>query len=203
MDSAKDRQITSHIAQMRNTGRFPVAPPLTEEFLKRYLLFVKRLEPELTSEAVTRLQDYYERTRRSANEAGLSITPRWFDALIRLTLARARLLLHERATEDDALSAINVMEGMMNFTLKDPETGKTDVGVLYNKPVSEKGLRDAALDLFLELSGERKDPVEDKAFYDEMEKTGKFTKEQAEKVFQDMWKSGVIFERKPHFFKKA
>ena len=203
VDSAKDRQITSHIAEMRNTGRFPVAPPLTEEFLKRYLLFVKRLEPELTSEAVTRLQDYYERTRRSANEAGLSITPRWFDALIRLTLARARLLLHERATEDDALSAINVMEGMMNFTLKDPATGKPDVGVLYNKPVSEKGLREAALDLFLELSGERKDPVEDKAFYEGMEKLDKFSSAQAEKVFQDMWKSGVIYEIRAHFFKKA
>jgi len=78
-----------------------------------------------------------------------------------------------------------------------------DVGVLYNKPISEKGLREAALETFKRLSGESKQPVEDKAFYEEIEKSGKFTREQAEKVFQDMWKSGVIYEVRVHHFKKA
>jgi len=67
----------------------------------------------------------------------------------------------------------------------------------------EHGLRQAALDTFKRLSGESKLPVEDMSFYDEMEKMGKFTREQAEKALHDMWKSGVIFEVRAHFFKKA
>lgn len=123
--------------------------------------------------------------------------------MIRLSIARARLLLHPRVSEDDALHAINLIERMLNTVAVDQATKKVDVGVLYNRPFSEKGLREAALDVFKRLSGESKQPVEDKAFYEEMEKTGKFTRDQAEKVFQDMWKSGVIFEVRAHFFKKA
>ena len=55
----------------------------------------------------------------------------------------------------------------------------SEVGVLYNKPISEKGLRDTALDTFKRLSGERREPVEDRTFFEEMEKTTKFTREQA------------------------
>ena len=101
------------------------------------------------------------------------------------------------------MHAVNLVERMLNTVAVDQATKKVDVGVLYNKPVSEKGLREASLEVFKRLSGDSKQPVEDKAFYEEMEKTGKFSREQAEKVFQDMWKSGVIFEVRAHFFKKA
>jgi DNA replicative helicase MCM subunit Mcm2 (Cdc46/Mcm family) len=95
------------------------------------------------------------------------------------------------------------MERMLQTVAVDQATKKVDIGVLYNKPVSEKGLRESALEVFKKLSGESKQPVQDKAFYEELEKTGKFTRDQAEKVFQDMWKSGIIYESKPHYFKKA
>jgi len=92
---------------------------------------------------------------------------------------------------------------MLDSALVDVNTNKPDVGVLYNRPLSEKGLREAALDTFKKIAAETGKPVEDKVFYAEMEKLGKFTREQIEKVFQDMYKSGVIFEIQAHFFKKA
>ena len=133
----------------------------------------------------------------------MSVTPRWLEGMIRLAIARARVLLHPRVTEDDALHAVNLVERMLHTVAIDQATKKVDVGVLYNRPVSEKGLRESALEVFKRLSGESKQAVEDKAFYEEMEKDGKFSRDQAEKVFQDMWKSGVIFEVKAHYFKKA
>ena len=51
----------------------------------------------------------------------------------------ARLLLHERTTEGDALRAINITDVMLRRVATDKETKNIDVGVLYNKPVSEKG----------------------------------------------------------------
>ena len=202
-DPSKDETIARHILDMRAKSAFPTQPPVDFELLKKYIIYAKKIEPELTEEARNRLSAFYIKLRREASPEQISVTPRWLEGLIRLAIARARVLLHTRVTEDDALHAVNLMERMLNTVAVDQATKKVDVGVLYNKPLSEKGLREAALEIFKRLSGDSKQPVENKAFYEEMEKTGKFSREQAEKVFQDMWKSGVIYEVKANFFKKA
>ena len=124
----------------------------------------------------------------------------------------------ESTMSDTDLSAVakflirdtRVTEGLRYVSCKDHADGwftlqqyKEHLMQEHHKQVSENGLRQGALDTFKQLSGDSKQPVEDKEFYNKMEKTGKFTMEQAEKVFQDMWKSGVIFEVRAHFFKKA
>lgn len=202
-DAAKDENVAKHILDMRAKSSFPVTPPIEFDLLKKYIIYAKKLDPELTEEARERLSSFYIKMRREAAPDQLSVTPRWLEGLIRLSIARSRVLLHTRVTDEDALNAIKLMERMLQTVAVDQATKKVDIGVLYNKPISEKGLRETALEVFKRLSGETKQPVEDKAFYDEMEKTGKFNREQSEKVFQDMWKSGVIYESKPHFFKKA
>ncbi len=202
-DPGKDETIARHIMDLRAKSTFPTQPSVDFDSLKKYIIYAKKIDPELTEEARNRLSAFYIKLRREASPEQISVTPRWLEGLIRLAIARARVLLHPRVTEDDALHAINLVERMLNTVAVDQATKKVDVGVLYNKPLSEKGLREAALEIFKKLSGESKQPVENKAFYEEMEKTGKFSREQAEKVFQDMWKSGVIYEVKANFFKKA
>jgi replicative DNA helicase Mcm len=202
-DQANDETVARHILDMRAKSSFPIAPPVEFDLLKKYIIYVKKLDPEMTEEARNRLSGYYIKLRREASPEQISVTPRWLEGMIRLSIARARILLHPRVTEDDALHAINLIDRMLKTVAIDQSTKKVDVGVLYNKPISEKGLREAALEAFKRLSGDAKQPVEDKAFYEEMEKMGKFTHEQVEKVFQDMWKSGVIYEVRAHHFKKA
>jgi replicative DNA helicase Mcm len=203
-DQAKDASVAKHILDMRAKQTFPETPPVDFDLLKKYIILAKKIDPELTEEARDRLSDFYLKMRRETSPDQLSITPRWLEGLIRLSIARARLLMHQRVTEDDALRAINLVERMLQTVAIDQTTKKVDIGVLYDRPISEKGLRETALEVFKKLSGESKQPVEDKAFYTEMEKSAsKFTRDQVEKVFQDMWKSGVIYESKPHFFKKA
>ena len=202
-DQANDETVAKHILDMRAKSSFPAAPPVEFELLKKYIVYAKKLDPELTEEARNRLSSFYIKLRREAQPDQISVTPRWLEGMIRLSIARARILLHPRVTEDDALHSINLIDRMLKTVAIDQSTKKVDVGVLYNKPISEKGLREAALDVFKRLSGDSKQPVEDRAFYEEMEKTGKFTREQSEKIFQDMWKSGVIYEVRAHHFKKA
>jgi len=202
-DQANDEIVARHILDMRAKSVFPTAPPVEFDLLKKYIIYAKKLDPELTEEARNRLSNYYVKLRREASPDQISVTPRWLEGMIRLSIARARVLLHPRVSEDDALHAVNLIDRMLKTVAIDQSTKKVDVGVLYNKPISEKGLREAALETFKRLSGESKQPVEDKAFYEEIEKSGKFTREQAEKVFQDMWKSGVIYEVRVHHFKKA
>ncbi|MFI5421171.1 MAG: minichromosome maintenance protein MCM, partial [Nitrososphaerales archaeon] len=202
-DPALDENVARHILDMRAKSSFPTVPPIDFKVLKKYIVYAKKMDPELTEEARNRLSSFYIKLRREASPDQISVTPRWLEGMVRLSIARARVLLHPRVTEDDALHAINLIDRMLRTVAVDQSTKKVDVGVLYNKPISEKGLREAALEVFKTLAGESKVPVEDKAFYEEIVKSGKFTREQAEKVFQDMWKSGVIYEVRAHFFKKT
>ena len=203
-DRSSDETVAKHILDMRAKSLFPVAPPIEFDLLKKYIIYAKKLDPELTEEARARLSSEYIKLRADTSKEGqISITPRWLEGMIRLSIARARLLLHPRVTEDDALHAITLIEKMLKSVGTDQKTKQVDPGVLYGKPLSEKGLREAALEVFKRLSGETKQPVQDRNFYDEMEKSGKFSRDQAEKVFQEMWKSGVIYEVKPHHFKKT
>ena len=79
---------------------------------------------------------------------------------------------------------------------------RTDPLKEAEKRQQEQTLRQLALDTFKRLTGEDRQPVEDKVFCEEITKAGTFTPEQALKVFQDLYKSGVIYEVRAHFFKK-
>ena len=199
-----DRKVAQQIAETRKRSAPPSAQ-IDAELLKRLVIYAKSLAPELTDESNAVLIEEYLRLRKqtSGDAMQIPVNPRFLESMIRLSQARARILLHPRVTEMDARRAIMLVNHMLGTAVIDQATRKVDVGVLYNKPISELGLRETALQVFKKLSGEERVLVEDRAFYEEMEKAGKFTREQAEKAFQDMWKSGVIYEKKPHFFKKA
>lgn len=195
-----DETVARHILDMRARSTFPIAPPIVFELLKKYIIYAKKQDPELTEEARERLSDYYIRMRNQASRDEITVTPRWLEGLVRLSIARARLMLHPRVTEDDALHSINLMDRMLKTVAIDQKTKKVDLGVLYNRPVSEKGLRDTAFEAFKKLTGESRQPVKDEDFYNEMTSSGKFTREDAEKILREMWTHGMIYETKKHFF---
>jgi replicative DNA helicase Mcm len=205
-DPARDEVLAKHVLDMHAKLTFPRTPPINFDMLKKYIIYAKKLDPELSEEARKRLSDYYIELRRLAQPGQIAVTPRWLEGLIRLSVARARILLHPRVTEDDALRAVALMRRMLETVAVDQNTGgkQVDVGVLYGKPLSERNLLETALESFkkLEGTGPSKQPVEDKTFIEELEKTGKFNKEEADKMLKTLYRSGQIYEIKPHFYRR-
>jgi replicative DNA helicase Mcm len=205
-DAARDEILARHVLDMHAKQTFPRAPPIDFNMLKKCIIYAKKLDPELTEEARKRLSDFYIDLRRLAQPGQIAVTPRWLEGLIRLSIARARILLHPRVTEDDALRAVGLMRRMLETVAVDQNTGgkQVDVGVLYGKPLSERNLLETALETFkrLEGSGPSKQPVEDKNFIDELVKTGKFNPDEADKMLKTLYRSGQIYETKPHFYRK-
>ena len=205
-DSARDRVLAKHILDLHANLSFPKTPPIDFDTLKKYIIYAKKLDPELTEEARNRLSDYYIELRRLAQPGQIAVTPRWLEGLIRLSIARARLLLHTRVSEDDALRAVTLMRRMLETVAVDQnsDTKQVDVGVLYGKPLSERNLLETALETFkkLEGSGASKQAVEDKVFIEELQKTGKFKADEADKMLKTLYRSGQIYETKPHFYRK-
>jgi replicative DNA helicase Mcm len=203
-DAARDELLAKHILDMHAKLTFPRAPPIAFDLLRKYIAYAKKQDPELTEEARKRLSDYYVQLRRMAQPDQIAVTPRWLEGMIRLSIARARILLHPRVTEDDALRAVNLVKKMLETVAIDQNTKQVDPGVLYGKPLSERNVLETALETFkqLEGTGPTKEPVKDTDFIQALVKTGKFNEEEADKMLKTLYRSGQIYETKRNYYRK-
>ena len=199
----EDRKLARHVITLRDKGDYPVAPPVDPQTLKKYLMLCKRINPRISEAVKSKLEEFYVILRRHASaEGGISATPRTLDSLIRLSQARARLLMREEVQEDDAQAAISLMEHMFSQVLIDPKTGKKlDFGQIMGAPAREMSIIETIIRVIKILSGDEKKPVEKKAIISEVLKTGKFTEEEVEKKFSQLFKEGKLFEPEPGYFK--
>ena len=199
---SEDEMLASHILAVHARKSYATAPPIEFTLLKKYLTYVKRVSPALTPKAMERLKDYYLQLRKAGGaEDSIPPTPRTLEALIRLSTARARVLLKEEVSEEDALGAISLMNRMVQDVLTDAATKKTDFGIQLGKPVGEtKNLR-SALDVLKNLEGTDKKAVERRVFKEELMKA-KFSDEDAEKMIRTMFREGMVYESKPGFLRR-
>jgi polyhydroxyalkanoate synthesis regulator phasin len=58
------------------------------------------------------------------------------------------------------------------------------------------------MDVFRQLHGAEKKPVEAKAFVDELVKTGDFSAEEAKRVINTLYKLGQIYEIRSGYYSK-
>ncbi|MGQ9469111.1 MAG: LAGLIDADG family homing endonuclease, partial [Nitrososphaerales archaeon] len=198
-DRAKDEQLARHVLELHRKGEYATAPPIDFNLLRKYIIYAKKIQPTLTKEAEKKILEYYLEMRKIGSEFMITVTPRQLESLIRLATARARIMLRDKITEEDAIRAISLMRRMLETVGVDVKTGKIDLGVLHGRPLSERTLLETALDIFKTLEGPQKNPVEGRAFIEELVKTKKFTQEDAQRMLQTLNRSGQIYEVKPGF----
>ncbi|MCP8309130.1 MAG: minichromosome maintenance protein MCM, partial [archaeon] len=191
-DRAKDEQLARHVLELHRKGEYVTAPPIDSNLLRKYIMYAKKIQPILTKEAEEKILEYYLEMRKIGSEFMITVTPRQLESLIRLATARARIMLRDKVTEEDAIRAISLMRRMLETVGVDVKTGKIDLGVLHGRPLSERTLLETALDIFKTLEGPQKNPVEGRAFIDELVKTKKFTQEDAQRMLQTLNRSGQI-----------
>ena len=198
----EDERLASHILAVHAKKTYAAPPPIEFSLLKKYLTVAKRESPELTKEAMERMKDFYLQLRRSGGaEDSIPPTPRTLEALIRLSTARAKVLLKDRVEEEDALAAIALMNRMVEDVLTDATTRKTDFGIQFGKPAGETKNMRAALEVLKALEGPDKKPVERKMFKEELVKA-RFSDEDAEKMIRTMFREGMVYESKPGFLRR-
>ena len=133
----------------------------------------------------------------------ITVTPRQLEGLIRLTTARARLLMKDQADGEDAERAIFLIQSMLQDAGVDVNTGKVDLGVLQGRPRSEVSKMQLFMDVLKSLEGENKSAVEEKLFVKELEKSGKFTEEEARNYIRRMLREASIYESKPGHYNRV
>jgi DNA replicative helicase MCM subunit Mcm2 (Cdc46/Mcm family) len=199
---AEDEKLASHILAVHARKSYVSPPPIEFSLLKKYIAYSKKVSPSLSKEAMARLKDYYLELRKGVGaEGSIPPTPRTLESLIRVATARARVLLREEVTEEDALEAISLMNRMVEDVLTDATTKKTDFGIQLGKPAGETRNLRAAMEILKALETPEKKPVERKAFKEELIKA-KFTDEDAEKMIRTMFREGMVYESKPGFIRR-
>ena len=169
---------------------------------KKYLTYAKRKTTEITPRPKDRLKDYYLQLRKAGGgEDNIPPTPRTLEALIRISTARARILLKDEVTAHDALAAVALLKRMVEDVLTDTTTKKTDFGIQLGKPVGERKNMQTAMEVLKSLEGAEKKPVERKLFKEELVKA-KFSDEDAEKMIRTMFREGMVYESKPGFLRR-
>jgi replicative DNA helicase Mcm len=133
----------------------------------------------------------------------ITVTPRQLEGIIRLATARARILLKDKVEEEDADRAIFLMQSMLADAGVDVNTGKVDLGVLQGKPRSEVSKMQLFMDVLRSLEGDNKVAVEERAFVQELEKSEKFTEEEARNYIRRMLREASIYESKPGHYNRV
>jgi replicative DNA helicase Mcm len=136
-DETRDALLTDHIlAQHRRIERQAEAIYDTS-YLRRYIAYAKLSSPKLSDEASQAIAKFFLELRKSSTDSAVQITPRQLESLIRLSEARAKLLLRDVVTKEDVEVVIHLFRSSLAQAGLDVETGKTDIDILMTgKPKS-------------------------------------------------------------------
>jgi len=134
-----DAALAAHI-RAHHAGA-PPKPPIDPALLRKYIAYARvNCRPRLAEEAGRRLEEFYVEMRQRAAGSGspIPITPRQFEALIRLAEAHAKMRLSPTVDERDAEAAIELVSAFLKSACIDAETGEIDIGiVMAGRPKSQ------------------------------------------------------------------
>jgi len=107
-----DREVVDHIIE--NADR---KSPIDRKLLRKYIAYSKKLKPKLSKEAAESLKNYFVAVRKTytTDQKTFPFSYRQFEALKRLTLARARSLLKLEADAKD----VECVKRLFDVFLKD------------------------------------------------------------------------------------
>jgi len=196
----QDREIAQHILSQHGTSGTDTTSLVDIDILTKYLAYAKRIDPVLTKEAESKIMEFYLKMRSvegEDKEKMITITPRQLEGLIRLSTARARLLLKNQVEGEDAERAIYLFNEMLKNSGVDVNTGKVDIGVLQGRPRSEVSKLATFMEVLKSLEGEPKSPVLEQTFIDELVKSEKFNEDEVKRFIRKLIQEAAIYESTP------
>ena len=139
------------------------------------------------------IRDHYLKLRLNSEDD--IISHRQLGGLIRLTLARARLLLKAKADKSDAERAIYIMKQMLENSTTDPDSGQTSITEI-NTGRSGGSVRKERLFMDI-INGMKSDAfgVHAEELMREMIASGKWDRGEAMVYIQRMLRESIIYER--------
>ena len=199
-----DLKIADHILKARHYGDEEIKPLIEPEFLRKYVAYArKNCHPKLTRVAGEEIKKFYLQLRgRSSEKSAIAITPRQYEALIRLSEASAKIQLRDEVNAEDALRAINLMKISLREFGFEPETGMIDIDRAEGARVTsaQRSKIRVVLDVLDELT---KIYGKEIPYGDIINKTKEQGVENPEEILRRMQQEGMIFSPRVDFYSKV
>ncbi len=207
LSEERDRRLTEHMILARESD-IPYEDTFDTTFMRKFIAYARRLNVKMTREASDLLQEYFINMRRQASMtedvSSIPITPRQFEALIRLAEASARAHLRTKVTEEDARIAINQMNLYLRQAAMDMTTKQVDVTqIMTGTPARKASKTSTVLSIIRDLVNEKDgEAVNEEDIVDTViRKTHIKNRDEIMEIIDKLKQNGVIYEPMPGFYK--
>ncbi len=200
-----DSKMSEHILEIHRKGQSPVDPPIPVDLLRKYISYAKGFRPQLTQDAIRRLNDFYL-TMRSASESEgspVAITARQLESLVRISEARARSALRKEVLAEDAEASITMMKRSLEEVGIDLSSYKMDIDIIMTgKPKSVRDKLQVVLSTLMAMEKET-GIVERASLLNELEEEHKVPRGESERLIGQLLREGTIYEPREGYLKKT
>ncbi|MFT4243929.1 MAG: minichromosome maintenance protein MCM [Candidatus Woesearchaeota archaeon] len=205
-DKKRDDLIANHILQAHK-DKTRTQTELSAEFLKKYIAQARKLNPQLTQEAIVLIKDFYVKIRNAGSGAeegkmkSVPVTARQLEAIVRLGQAYAKVRLNDKVTEQYAQEAIDMLMYCLEKIGVDPKTGEMDIDrITTGVTTSSRNTYRQVLQIIDTLEQESPEITYD-AIVEMGDKKG-ISKGEVDKIISKLKAEGLIFEPRKNLFKK-
>jgi len=205
-DKDKDHKIAAHMlesAQEPDKKRGVI----DTEFLRRYIAYAKRINPQLTNAAANTLKQFYVNLRNKKTMAedevrAIPISPRQLEALIRLSEGYAKLRLSNKVMKKDAEKAIKLLQFCLSKVGLDPETGEIDIDRIISGITAKQRSNIMMIkEIINELGNKYGEAIPTEEVIESAVNRG-MDEKKAEELINKMKREGEIFEPKHGIIRK-
>ncbi|MEM1889490.1 MAG: minichromosome maintenance protein MCM [Pyrobaculum sp.] len=202
-----DTAVAGHILDL-HSGRPPEAfrDVLRPEFLRKYIMYARRyVKPVLSEEAKERIRRFYLEMRKRYQGPGtaIAITARQLEALIRLTIAEAKMRLSPIATGEDAERAIRLYLAFLKSVGIDLESGAVDIdAIMTGVPASRREAYIKVVELLKKLEEAERGPVKIDVLKTEAEKLG-IPGAEVQRIVELLIRNGEAYTPRPGYIKRV
>jgi replicative DNA helicase Mcm len=200
-----DSKMSAHILEIHRKGQSPVEPPIPVDLLRKYITYAKGFRPQLTQEAISRLNDFYLAMRSASESEGspVAITARQLESLVRISEARARSALKKEVSAEDAEASITMMKRSLEEVGIDLSSYKMDIDIIMTgKPKSVRDKLQVVLSTLMEME-KQTGLVERTALLNELEDEHKVARGESERLIGQLLREGTIYEPREGYLKKT
>ena len=181
-----DTKKAYHILMSYNTENDDVI--FTEEQMIAYLNYAREMKPKLTKETHERLISLYNKMRSKSKNNSITVGVRQLEALVRLSMARAKLLLKSTVDVEDIDEVTELLKSSYRSLDLDLDLGDSMTQQTLSANASKKHV---ALTILGRMAGVE-NKFKEKDYKKELSKHEKFSDHEAEKMWIQLEKEGLI-----------
>ncbi len=143
-------EVLDYVMDVNDAG---ASGPIPEDLLRKFFVYARSLRPRFSAEAREAIKAGFKELRRKYKSGKIALNLRYFNGLMRIAEAFAKLRLSETVEPVDVQRAVELFESSIRAIAYDPEKDDYDLAILEIGVSSDVlDLREKVIDLLRELS---------------------------------------------------